>query len=207
MNMVSHKNRRGFTVIEVILGIVVATLVGAAVISFARTIISNSSLFQTSISTKSSIRKVFKDFSSEVRSSYYAWNGTYVIEIASSTSFAFYTNIDADKYTERVNYYLDGDKIIKQTNKYNIVTNRYDTGTTTKVVLNNYIYSSTTPMFKYYDSGFDGTDSYGSLSDPVDISKIRLVDFSVVTSNLGKKYNTQEFDEIKVTLRNLKDNY
>ncbi len=206
MVLLRNKNK-GFTTIEIALSIFITTLVGVAVFAFMKSVIKNSSMFQTNITSRNQIRLMFKNFSSEVRSSSFGFDGSYIIEMAGSSTFTFYSNIDKDKPTEKISYYLNNDKLMKTVIDFNVSTNKYDIGTTTKTVMN-YVHSSTSsPIFSYYDSNYDGTDSYLPLSYPVNISAIRLISLKVSSSELGARIDTKEVSEIKASIRNLKDNY
>ncbi len=202
-----HSKNKGFTLVEVLIGVIVITILSLAVVVFLKSIFKNSTMFQSSLSSENNIRKTFKNFTTEVRGASNAWDGTYVIETASNNTFSFYSNIDSDKYTEKIKYYLSGNKIYREVIKYNTVTSKYDTGTSTKIIIDNIIYSTSTPVFKYYDSNYDGSTSSLSLSEPVDISKIRLVSFRIYNNKYVNKLNSIDFNEVKASIRNLKDNY
>lgn len=202
----SYKNKmRAFTLIEVIVAVFVITILTGAVVAFSRGVLRNSSLLSISLTSQSEIRKTFKNFSSEVRSSAPGFDGSYPIEVASSTTFTFYSNIDSDKYTEKIRYYIEGGTLKKGITKFNISTGRYDTAEKTSFEIKNLDTTSSTSTFYYYDKNYDGTSGYLPLPYPIDRSNIRLVKFNIISSRYGKYIKTGDVNTIQVSLRNLKD--
>lgn len=203
----SSEDKYGFTLIEIVVAVFVATILSMAVTVFSRGIFKNSSILQSSLTNQTDIRKTFKAFTSEVRSISPGWDGSYPVAIASSTTFVFYTNIDDDKYTEKIRYFLSGTSLKKGIIEFNIASGRYDTVEIEQFVIKDLNVASGTRIFTYFDKDYDGTESYSSIPDPIDISKVRLVRFDINNNHFGKSINSGIKHTVQVSLRNLKDNY
>lgn len=200
------QQKKGFTLIELALAIFVISLIGTGVALFSRSIMRNTTILRTGLASQGQIRKVFQSFTAEVRSAAPAWDGAHVIETASSTVFTFYANIDQDKYTERLRYYVSGKKLMKGMTKYNTVSGRYDTAETVKTVLDSINVASSTRLFSFYDKSYDGTDAYPKIPDPVDVSLVRLVRFDVSFNQYNQYTKNAQVHTVQVSLRNVKDN-
>lgn len=202
----SYKNKTGaFTLIEIITAVFVITVLTGAVVLFSRGVFRNSSILNISLTSQSEIRKTFKNFSSEVRSSAPGFEGSYPIEVASSTIFTFYSNIDSDKYTEKIRYYIEGGTLKKGVTKFNVSTGKYDITEKISSEIKNLETTSSTSTFYYYDKNYDGTNSYPTLPYPIDRSEIRLVKFNIISSKYGNYIKTGDINTIQVSLRNLKN--
>lgn len=198
---------RGVTVIEMLLAVFITTVVGIAVTAFARTILRNSAMAKNALTTQSQARKLSQSFVSEVRSALPAWDGSAIVDTASSSSFIFYANLDTDKYTEKVRYFSSSTKLYKGVKKYNIATGVYDLPETLTLILSNLSPASSTSLFSYYDKDYTGSSTYAKLPDPVDISRIRLVKFDLSVNPYAGYTKSVEVFSTQAALRNLKDNY
>ena len=207
MFMYQKQTNRGFTLIELLVGIFVFGILSIAIASFSRGIMLNSSRLRQNLSSQTDVRKAFNNFTSEIRSASPSWNGTYIIELASSTALTFYSNIDSDKYTERIRYFVAGTKLNKGITKFNINTSAYDLPEVIKTIAVNINTTSTTRIFTYYDKTYDGTSSYPKIPDPVDTSSIRLIRFDLSNNPYGPYLKSSDSSSVQVSLRNLKDNY
>lgn len=200
-------NKRGVTIIELVVVLFVLSLVAAGVLAFQRNIFSTSRVLQTSLRNESAVRTVFKNFTSEVRSALPAWNGASIIEIASTSTLVFYATIDTDKYTERIRYQLVGTTLQKGVTKFNLSTGAYDLPESTSTVVSGINIVPFGKLFSFYDKSYDGTSGYAPLPSPVDIARVRLVQFDLPLAPLGTSASSTKVSTVKVTFRNLKDNY
>ncbi len=202
-----QKQNAGFTLIELLVGVFVFGILSIAIANFSSGILKNSSRLRENLSSQTNIRKAFNNFTSEIRSASPSWDGTYIIEMASSTALTFYSNIDSDKYTEKIRYFISGTKLNKGITKFNINTSSYDLPETISTIAININATSTTRVFTYYDKNYDGTASYPKIPDPVDTSVVRLIRFDLSNNPYGVYLNAPDSSSVQVSLRNLKDNY
>lgn len=213
MSLGTHSISRGFTLVEAVIAVGIISMITLGIFTFQRTVITNAKVLQSSMSAQQQVRKTMQTFSAELRSATQSANGSYPIESAGTSSLVFYANIDKDPSIERVRYFYGTstsggtyNTLLKGVTKP--VGSVYSTSSEKISYL---VYdlknSSTSPIFTYYDSTYNGTaSSTAPLPIPVSIPSIRLVMMSLgVDPNAARSpiYNTYK---TQVSLRNLKDN-
>ena len=198
---------QGFTIIEAVVAIAIMVLIGVGVIAIERSVIMNSKVLQSSLIAQQQVRKALNVFSNEVREAVQiAPNGAPAIESATTTSFIFYADADNDGVAERIRYFLATTTLKKGVTKYLLGTYPPANETISSVV-NDVKNPTSTPIFLYYDTSYNGTSSSSPIADTTDPHTIRLVkmtlsvDPNAARSPVFQSYTTQ------VTVRNLKDNY
>ena len=202
-------NRKGLSLIElmVALGItvVIVSLVSAYLIEGVR--------FQDFLSEQTSAidsaRRSYTEITKYVREIADGDNGEYAIVEAESSSFTFYSDIDADEATEQVQYYIDG------TNLKRIVIEpigqpaTYLPGNAVEKIISSYVINDAVtgnPVFTYYNSDYPSDVINNPLVDPVDITEVSLVKIQLdVNVNPNKIPNTSTIETF-VQIRNLKSN-
>jgi len=193
---------RGFTLIEILFGVSIFVLIVGALTLFSRNIWIYGSYISTGLNDSNSGRATLKTMVSEIRTASTADTGAYVIALATTNAFTFYSDIDSDGLKEKVRYFLNGSLlqkgVIKPTGSpltYNPVNEKIST-----LIPN----VTNIPIFDYYDKNYDGTTP--ALSFPINLSSIRLVK---ITINIDKDPNrapSVTTFSTQVSIRNLKDN-
>jgi type II secretory pathway pseudopilin PulG len=205
---------RGMSLIELVVAIGIMVLIGGAMIIFERSVLTNTKVLQTTLSSQQQIRKTLSTITAELRSACPSANSSYAIESVSTTSIVFYSNIDTDNLVERVRYFYataTPGSVTPTVLKKGVtkpVANVYATGTEViSTVVNDLKNSSTTPIFSFYDSYYTGVaSSTAPLPPPFPLGSIRLikvllaVDPNAARSPVYHTYDTQ------VSIRFLKDN-
>ncbi len=143
-----------------------------AIISLFALNISQSELFiSENLKIEEDIKQALRIMAPEIRSINNSSSGSYGIVAVSSSSFSFYSDIDADNYFEKVRYFLDGDILKKGVIEPTISPFIYDPGQEKiKEIVSGV---SSDNIFYYYDDSYDGNQS--PLGYPINISKIRSV--------------------------------
>ena len=194
---------RGFTVVEALIAMFIITLIAIAVANFQSDIFSLNKINSSNLIAQESARQVLKNFTAEVRSMSPSNAGAYYIDAAATSSLTFYTNIDSDSDIEKVRYFLNGDVLKKGVT--NPTSNVYNSNNETfKELVHNMTNSSSTPIFSFYDATYDGTSA--PLSQPVNISAIRLIKVSLIIDEDTLKSPAPLYMTTQVSIRNLKDN-
>ncbi|MEK7118048.1 MAG: prepilin-type N-terminal cleavage/methylation domain-containing protein [Patescibacteria group bacterium] len=202
--------RKGFTIIEAVVAVAIFLVVISVMVVFQRSVLTNTKVLQSGLLVQTQARKTIQTFIAEVRSVTPSAGGAYPIEIAATSSFVFYANIDGDSAVERVRYFLGTttppSTFLKGVTKpTGIVYNLANENISTRVNAINA--SSTVPVFTYYDKNYNGTSSSTPLSEPVNIPDIRLIKMSLpVDPNQSRSPVFQTYST-QVMLRNLKDNF
>lgn len=194
----SHNTPRGFTVIESLMLVVVTVMVGIAlnnfIVNFYRT---NGYLLQQTAAVESARRGIRVSFEN-LRQAAYGEDGAYPLQSAATSSVSFYSDTDNDGTVEKIQLYVLGDSFYRTVTEATGSPLAY-TGPTSTTTIAAYIRnSSTTPIFRFYDT--DGAE----LSSPIDVSDVRSI-----TTSLMVDLNPQRAPDIitlqeTATLRNLR---
>ena len=202
-------NRKGFTLLELLLTMAILIVIGAAGFKIQRDFLSTNRFLQETLLSQSEAQSVMTHIIEEIRTAEQSDLGGYPIEIANESSFAFYANIDSDAARERVHYFTKGNMIKRSIIKSAGSPATYATSSgiakeTVTTVLYDIITNPPTPLFNYYPGTYAGTTS--PLTAPVDISKIRLISVTLTTDKTLTLPPPAIVVSSKVSIRNLKDN-
>ena len=203
--MVGNKeknNKTGFTLIEVVISasfvaviIVILTYIGFNLTSFNIN-------FMKSFEPQFELQYAMQNIIKEVRSMSQSSVGSYPISQAASSTFVFYSDVDADGSVERFKYFVSGNVfkkgILVPTGSplvYNEANEEiFD-------ILHN-LKIGTSSIFNYYDANYSGSEA--PMSSPVDISDIKLIKAQLtITKDDGTATTTSV---IELTPRELRNN-
>lgn len=194
--------KKGFTLIETLVGVLIFVMIMLAISMFSRNTWIYNSFISAGLNNSSSITKVLKTMSSEIRTASTAETGAYVISNATATSFTFYSDIDSDGAKEKIRYFLSGNLMRKGVTEPTGSPFTYNPANEVITTLIPNVNNSTN--FEYFDKNYDGTTP--PLSFPVDISSIRLVKINITIDNDPNKAPTANVFSTQISIRNLKDN-
>ncbi len=205
------KVSQGVTLVELIVGVAIFSLIGLGLIFFQRTVVWTTKTAQTNLVVQQQVRRTLNTFSDELRSAKPSASGAYAIESAGTSSIVFFSNIDTATDTERVRYFLatSSTSTLYDVIKRGIIK---PTGTTynsanesISTIATNIKNTSSTPLLTYFDEGYAGTST--ALALPVNISAIRHVQMNIIIQEyVGRGTSTQAYTT-RASVRNLKENY
>lgn len=189
---------------EILIVVAITAVIGVGVGKFSGNVFSFNRYFTKSLDVAGDARKVLRPMVNEIRSASPSSLGAYTIESAGVNEFIFFTDTDDNGVKERIRYYLSGTTlkkgvIVPTGNPYT-----YNTANETSTDLINNVRNGATPVFKYYDSSYNGTNA--ALVSPFAVTSVRLVRIEVI---IDEKVNVlpPPFSVVtQVSLRNLKDN-
>ncbi len=203
--MVGNKeknNKTGFTLIEVVISasfvaviIVILTYIGFNLTSFNIN-------FMKSFEPQFELQYAMQNIIKEVRSMSQSSVGSYPISQAASSTFVFYSDVDADGSVERFKYFVSGSVfkkgILVPTGSplvYNEANEEiFD-------ILHN-LKIGTSSIFNYYDANYSGNEE--PMSSLINISDIKLIKAQfTITKDDGTATTTSV---IELTPRELRDN-
>lgn len=198
----NKKNSRGFTIVEMEVGIAVFMIIFLAVSSFIIYMYRSQRYNFEQLGAVNSARRALELTSEEIRKMDDAETGPYAIAAADSQTFIFYSDVDGDNQTEKVRYFYDsGAKEFKK--GVTESTGNYAGAEIVSVVISNVI-NGANPLFLYYDEDFTGTEA--PLATPADVTQVKLIK---VALSIDQNENTMPpaFNiETNVQPRNLKEN-
>lgn len=203
--MIKNKFKKGFTLVELIIGIAIISLVVVVASTFQKDIFSLNTNLQSSLSAQLDARRIVKIMVTELRKGTSSAIGSYPIESASSTAITFFSDVNSDGLVDKVRYYLNGSIIKKGVTAPTGSPLSYNpSNEVVSNLINSVISSSTLPIFQYFPSSYAGTSS--PLTYPIDIASIRLVKITVIIDNDPNRSPVQIVVSSSVSMRNLKDN-
>lgn len=195
-------NNKGFTLIEVLVGMVIAVIVVFFIISFAADITDSSLRLSGSLFTQQQLQQTLQVMIPEIRSVGQSNVGAYPIEVATTTTFSFYSDIDRDGKFEKVRYFLDGTTFKKGVIVPTGEPLTYDDEDEDIFPLIDNIVVGP-QIFSYYDIDATSTQST-QLPNPVDVLKIRMVKVTLVANQGTEGQVSVVGAEDQATIRNLR---
>lgn len=196
--------RQGISLVEIIIVIGIIGGIVGLVGSFQAGVFKMNRMFGNGIDVSFEGNRLVKDLIQTVRPLNQSAQGAFPIEIAATSTFAFFSDIDRDGVAERVRYHLASTTLKKGVIEPAGNPPTYSLANEVSIDLAHYVRNSTTtPIFTYYDRNYAGTTT--PLSFPVTLSLIRHVRVEVT---LDKDNDSPPPFTITtgVTFRNLKDN-
>ncbi len=196
------KQKKGFSLIEVLIGTSIFVLIVGVLTLFSRNIWVYQSYISTGLSLSNEGRAALKTMTAEIRTASTADTGVFVIALATSSAFTFYSDIDDDGLKEKVRYFLNGSSLQKGVLKPTGSPLAYNPANEIISTLASNVTNAA--IFEYYDKNYDGTTA--ALASPINVALVRLVKITIkIDKNLNRAPGEKTFST-KVSLRNLKDN-
>jgi type II secretory pathway pseudopilin PulG len=208
MKFENHYSRNsGFTLIEAVVSIAIILMVGGGIVAFQRSILTNTKVIQAELTSQQQVRKTLSGFVADVRAATQSSGGAYAIDTAATSTFIFYANIDSDTAIERIRYFIATSTlkrgVLKPTGTTYVAANEKVTSIVFDVAN-----GTSSPIFTYYDRGYDGftSSSTDPLPVPINIPSVRMVKISLTTNPNGNRSPVMQTYSSQVSIRNLKDN-
>jgi prepilin-type N-terminal cleavage/methylation domain-containing protein len=202
------KPQKGFSLIEVLIVVAVAASLVIVASNFSGNVSGLNTLISQQLQSKSDTNQTLQIMTSEIRSAGPSQNGAYPIDSASTSSFAFYSDINKNGLTEHVRYFLSSSTIYKGVIAPTGTPATYPTSSEIITdVIDDVTVPTSSPLFTYYDDSYTGTQA--PLATPVNVSTIRIIGISFLATaaaaNPQQPKSIQSFSML-VAIRNLRDN-
>ena len=201
----NHKNS-GFSLVEIVVVLGILSIFTVLIADFQAKVFQLNRVFQGGIYEQTDADNIIKSMAAELRSMSPSSAGAYPIDQASTSTLSFYNDIDDDGSKEKLRYFLSGTSlkrgVIKPTGNPPVYNSLSEVSTTLISSVRN---GTSTPIFTYFDTNYDG-GATSSLSLPINVSKVRLVNINVLIDADPNKPLAQLIGSTQVSLRNLKDN-
>lgn len=200
--MNARHTQRGMTLIELLIAISI-TAGALAIVTFFAIDLSNFGInLGDRLENERELELTLRTMTSELRSMGPGGNGAYPIAQASSSSFTFFSDIDADGAFEQVRYFASGTTLYKGvTNPTGADPITYPpTSETVTEVVHNIV--NATNIFSYYPEGY--APETGKLGVPINVSFIRMLKITGTTDRDQSRPPAPSTLSIMVTIRNLR---
>ena len=199
------QNRRGFSLVEVLIASLIAVSFIFLIVAFQGNLNSLQNFTSQKLQSRQDIDQTVQIMTTAIRSAGPSSIGGYPIESAGTSSFIFYSDINKDGLFERIRYFSGTSTLQEGVTKPSGNPLTYATSTeivTTEV--NNLVMTTSTPLFAYYDTNYTGAQS--PMSYPLNIAQIRLVRFTFYADVNASSSPGPEFFSQLVDIRNLRSN-
>jgi type II secretory pathway pseudopilin PulG len=194
------EDMRGFTFLETVVavaitGVVMATL-GGGIAYFYRT---NSYVLEQAQAVDSARRGI--EFSvRDLREATYGDDGSYPVQLASSNTITFFSDIDGDASVEKVRYYLSGTTLYRGVTESAGAPLTYVGAPEKTYIIADHVRNSNfgLPAFTFIDTAGN------ILAEPINVAEVAFVTMSVVV-NINPNRAPEEFTlSGSAMLRNLR---
>lgn len=191
----SKFNKNGFTLIEVITAVLIASILTVVVNRFI--VQSYKSITFTSEQEEAieQARDAIDIMITEIRSANFSEQGAYALLTTTEQNFIYYSDIDNDEETERIEYFLDGSELKRVITEPGVLMD-YSGASVTSIIAN-YVNNQDDPIFIYYDSDYLEVST---------INDIRLVNIQLKINVTPERAPNDYWARTDIHLRNLKDN-
>lgn len=197
-------SQQGMTLVEALVAICLFAVASALVASFIIFSLRSHLRINEEALATDKVNLNIQNMVEELRKMRTGENGSFPIGLASSNEIIFYADINKDGLTEKINYFLQDDNLMKsviiptgEPLEYPI-----ENAKITKLA-ETVVNDEEAPMFKYLGIDPLGEGENIELSQPTDLFRVRLVTVSLI-ADIGDT-GRQRVVESKVMLRNLRE--
>jgi len=192
--------KNGFTFIEMLFAISVFAIMSLVVVAFFITLYKEQSADVARIQSINVAGSAIEKIHGEIRKMNRAEDGAYSLESAQGQTLIFYSDVDNDGLTEKIEYFLNGADFERKLIEPGAGLDYSGTPTTTIIAGN--VVNGAGPIFKYYNENYTGTQN--ALADPVNVTEVRLIEITLDINTDEKNLSSPIHIETKVQPRNLK---
>jgi prepilin-type N-terminal cleavage/methylation domain-containing protein len=200
------KQEKGFTLIEVLIAMVITGVLGLGIVSLQYIIGKNQLLIVNNYKSIDEANTSVTNFVREIRAAHGGNNGAYLLEKVDDKEIIFYSDIDYDGQTEKVDYSLSGTNLIKGVIKPTGYPPQYPEGGKTLTTLSTNVRNGSTPVFYYYNSNWPQDTVNNPLILGKRLSDTRLIKIYLLLNTQQNDPNHNFILESFAQIRMLKDN-
>jgi len=202
-----RNNNQGFTVIEVLIGFVIIVGLGMIIVGLNLIFAQNQMLvWQNYVNveqTNSNVQTLVR----ELRTARTGDDGAYILEKAGDQEIIFYSDIDFDKKSERVHYWLNGSSLYKGVTKSIGYPAVYQQTGEKVVLLTDFARNGTNPIFYYYNGDWPADTQNNPLVYAVRISATKLIRIYLrlnsQANQTDRDFILESFTQIRMIKKNL----
>lgn len=190
--------KTGFTLIEVVVAIGIFILMMLAIHRVFVVFYMNQKQSIQTIERTNKARYVINVMSNELRQMNRGQGGGFRLVTAEKNKIVFYSDLDNDKETEKIEYYVQNNILYKSV--LSAGSFPYYSGTSTVTVVFDGVMNGVDGVFSYYNQDYTGTET--ALAFPVDNIKVKLVGINLLLDDVNSSLTPVLNFSTKVQLRN-----
>ena len=205
MNHRAPDKRGGFSLLEVLIVIAIASTVVLVASNLSSNVSLLNGLITQQLQSRSNTDQLLQVVTANIQSAEPSAAGAYPIDTASTNTFAFYAVIGGGSAVH-IRYFLASSSIYEGVTAPTGSPAVYETSTMEVVtdLVNDVTTTTSTPLFTYYDTSYTGTQS--PLSSTTDLSAIRLVGISFYITAATSSSITPQYYSTLADIRELRSN-
>lgn len=195
------QKNRGFTLVEILLAVFIFLVIMAAAVTMFISLFRQQASDTARIESEGKASNAIEKMANEIRRINRGENGNYFFQAVEPQRIIFFSDVDKDSLTEKVEYILNGTEIERKVIEPGAALD-YAGAAATSIVADN-VRNGTSAIFTYYDSSYTGIGS--ALADPVNAADVSLVGISFDINTDMQSLSTPIHIETKIHPRNLKN--
>jgi putative endonuclease len=210
IGMLSQKGPKagaGFTLIEILVAIVVASIIGAGILGLQYILGQNQLVVWRNYLSVDEANTSVTTLVREIRTARVSENGAYLLERAEDQQIIFYSDIDFDGETEKVRYFLNGTQFIKEVIEPTGEPSTYPEANKKVKVLTDNVRNGETPIFYYYNGDWPEDSANNPLTTPANTSDTKLIRvflrLNTKDAEPEKDYVLESYTQIRMSKENL----
>jgi len=190
----------GFTLVETMLAISIFVIMLTATVAFFVFLYKEQAADIARIESAETASSAIERIGREIRKMNRAENGTFPLELAQGQKLVFYSDVDNDGLTERVEYILNG--IYLERRLIEPGSGLDYSGEEVMTVVASDVRNGSNSVFRYYDENYTGSED--SLSEPINVTEVKVIEISFDINTDEKYLSAPLHVETKVQPRNLR---
>ncbi len=194
-----HTSNSGMTLIELLVSVAIMAGVTLFIGGYVLNVLNFQNYLSPALGTQQELQFTLSDMSMNLRTMNYSSLGGYPIAAVSSSSITLFADIYSNGTYEQIRYFMTSSTL--QRGIIVPTGNPLTYNQANEVVvdaLHNVV--STSSIFSYYDSNYTGVEA--PMTTPIDISKIKVIGFSVAVQQSNQA--TPLYADLKITPRNIR---
>lgn len=168
-------NKKGFTIIEILVASSMILVLGAAVLGLQFVFSQNSVTAINSYNNVNTGNSIMSRFTNELRKTDSSENGSFMFETMDDNELVFYSDYDFDGQSERIRYIRDGDSLQRGVIEPSGNPAVYDTNTEVVRTLTTELLDNGNPIFYYYNVGWPEDTVNNPIPDGSRLSETKLI--------------------------------
>jgi prepilin-type N-terminal cleavage/methylation domain-containing protein len=204
MNFIKDTNKKGFTLVEIVVTTAIFSIIIGILTMFIRNIYYFNNVFSNGLTSYDDARKALQPIASEIRSASPSSLGAYPLEKTAENELIFFADINNDGLKEKIRYLLVGTTLRRGVTTPTGNPLQYVSANEVLTTIVDGVRNGTTPIFVYYNATYSGTGN--SLAQPVSVLDVRLVKINIIIDADPNRPPEPVSVTTQISIRNLKDN-